>query len=960
LENIELLRIAEEAKRMLSGSTSVYIYQYLFFDTKGETCFNDGAERYLRDLAELIAKLGKSVTLIQLGDESSCKIWRRSIAGMEVLGLPCSFFDYPKVAELLPAAPLNIYSGYLNFGKLHHPNILISHGVTWDRPDADANVSDLRLRLEGVETLVSADTNTLSYLRSVLEKSLCAQLPHFLHIPNYVDLERFKPSENKAPDDKSIHIVFSRRAVPERGFWLVSDVLPKILQKYPNVTFDFVGNTDSEDIIRNIDDLVTLWGGRVRHLTLEADEMPAVYQGADISVVPTLCSEGASLSVLEAMACGSAVICTNVGDLPNPVVDGFNGLMISPNTDELYTAMTKLIEDDELRKALVKNALGTVKCFSKSLWDERWTNLLQKKLSNPQPETAEKHTRILAVTCSLYRGDAYHGYFNALYWAKQNGWIVLAPENYINSPLEYPEWAFQIHDMEAITEQERLSIPQMYFPESLFIQSEEDPRSWTERNLDLFSCRNAELEDSLQAQIDEYLRKNPDTQIDSVLMYSESYPSLRHVAAKYGAKVLNYDFSTIRKHNGFTQSLIMCSTDGKPFYRSYDARDRYDRFIVENGNVVQFSRRELIALFYLLPSFPMIPLLDAPARDEMGVCLGGGLPLPIFSGSKYTDEDVLREVTEVYSFEQLPLRYHPAAVSQRIAVNPMPENPVPFLLSNRRIAASASNTLFEAMLWNRTAYCRGMNLPFTFACTKHPAAGDIVDERFLNWFLFGYCIPGYFELFSEGYWRWRERRPTETEIYKYHQSVILDNLGVTEDILALPEEERFARIMELRKYMHAAQKLLLERWKERESLRPVYDHLQSYLHILDSEEYVYAKYEGINLETDNGISTCFPMEDDSRRRRVEFCPLQESAGFVRILSVRGGECTYKVPPQYCNFCAMEPYATIPISGDGIERGMVLEIIWETKELSSENCNAFLKANKTWFERFKSVLKEKIK
>jgi glycosyltransferase involved in cell wall biosynthesis len=51
------------------------------------------------------------------------------------------------------------------------------------------------------------------------------------------------------------------------------------------------------------------------------DEMPALYTGAEAVLYPAL-REGFGLPLLEAMGCGTPVICSNVGAIPEVVGDG--------------------------------------------------------------------------------------------------------------------------------------------------------------------------------------------------------------------------------------------------------------------------------------------------------------------------------------------------------------------------------------------------------------------------------------------------------------------------------------------------------------------------------------------------------------------------------------------------------------------------------------------------------------
>ena len=82
------------------------------------------------------------------------------------------------------------------------------------------------------------------------------------------------------------------------------------------------------------------------------------------------------------MSAHCAVICTNIGGMTNIVLDGFNGLMVSPNQDDLFKALCLLIENHELRKLISENGYNTV-CASFSLkkWQEKWTDVLNKNFS---------------------------------------------------------------------------------------------------------------------------------------------------------------------------------------------------------------------------------------------------------------------------------------------------------------------------------------------------------------------------------------------------------------------------------------------------------------------------------------------------------------------------------------------------------------------------------------------------
>jgi len=83
---------------------------------------------------------------------------------------------------------------------------------------------------------------------------------------------------------------------------------------------------------------------------LEDDRLLAAYQSADLLVQPSL-YEGFGLPVIEAMACGTPVVCSHAGSLPE--VAGDAARMIDPNDpDDLADGILHVLQDNELAEQL--------------------------------------------------------------------------------------------------------------------------------------------------------------------------------------------------------------------------------------------------------------------------------------------------------------------------------------------------------------------------------------------------------------------------------------------------------------------------------------------------------------------------------------------------------------------------------------------------------------------------------
>jgi glycosyltransferase involved in cell wall biosynthesis len=114
-------------------------------------------------------------------------------------------------------------------------------------------------------------------------------------------------------------------------------------------------------------------GDRVRILGFvdEAD-LPALYRNATLFTFPSL-YEGFGLPVLEAMACGTPVVCSNVSSLPE--VAGDAALLVDPrDTGSIAEAMARVLQDADLQRDMVARGRSQAARFT---WKRSARQLLE-------------------------------------------------------------------------------------------------------------------------------------------------------------------------------------------------------------------------------------------------------------------------------------------------------------------------------------------------------------------------------------------------------------------------------------------------------------------------------------------------------------------------------------------------------------------------------------------------------
>jgi glycosyltransferase involved in cell wall biosynthesis len=191
-------------------------------------------------------------------------------------------------------------------------------------------------------------------------------------IPNGVDLARFQPAELR---DKGADAVFNilcvARLVERKGIDDLINAVAILRQKRKNFKVTIVGRGDKEAEFRSrvaqsgLEDCIELKGA-----VLHAD-MPAIYQSADLFVLPSL-NEGMSNAVLEAMAAGLPIIVTYTGGTAETLRG--NGIVIPKQApDAIARGILEIWENDDLRRTMGRRSRSIAETM---IWERVAENYL--------------------------------------------------------------------------------------------------------------------------------------------------------------------------------------------------------------------------------------------------------------------------------------------------------------------------------------------------------------------------------------------------------------------------------------------------------------------------------------------------------------------------------------------------------------------------------------------------------
>ena len=167
----------------------------------------------------------------------------------------------------------------------------------------------------------------------------------FVSEGSVVNTEWFRPAPEKEP-----WVVFAGRLVEEKNPLLFIDAMPTVLRAVPAARFFLLGEGPLRPLIEGTVDRLNLRG--VVEIGFRAD--PASVLGkARVFVSLQRTENYPSQSLLEAMACETAVVATDVG-LTWKLVDGTVGVRVKPDPGCVAEAVTRLLQEPDRAGAMGK------------------------------------------------------------------------------------------------------------------------------------------------------------------------------------------------------------------------------------------------------------------------------------------------------------------------------------------------------------------------------------------------------------------------------------------------------------------------------------------------------------------------------------------------------------------------------------------------------------------------------
>lgn len=202
--------------------------------------------------------------------------------------------------------------------------------------------------------------------REDIETYLGVEDDRITEIPNGVDTDFFEPKDTiklrEQYDLKENVVVAVSRLVEYKGH----GVLVQAVNEMEDTSLVIAGDGQYKEELEEIAGPDVHFAGRV-----DEEELPYYYSLGDVFSLPTF-GEGMPLSILEAMACGTPVVSTQVGAIPDVVAEDVGRVVPPRDKDALQDALKELLSDREQLKKMSDT------CRERAVDEYSWQSVAEK------------------------------------------------------------------------------------------------------------------------------------------------------------------------------------------------------------------------------------------------------------------------------------------------------------------------------------------------------------------------------------------------------------------------------------------------------------------------------------------------------------------------------------------------------------------------------------------------------
>lgn len=196
-----------------------------------------------------------------------------------------------------------------------------------------------------------------------------------LFLPHFVDTAECP--ETPFPMDSS-SILFVGYLHPSKGVDTVLKAFTRVIKEVPSAVLKIVGDGPEAPALKGLCKSLNI-GKNVSFFGAVSDKLVnRFYQRANVVVLPSIVMENSPLTIYEAMAFARPVLASDIGGIPDLVINGENGLLFKAgDEEELSLKLIELFSDKETAKNMgISGRLKVESTYTPEIHLERYMELI--------------------------------------------------------------------------------------------------------------------------------------------------------------------------------------------------------------------------------------------------------------------------------------------------------------------------------------------------------------------------------------------------------------------------------------------------------------------------------------------------------------------------------------------------------------------------------------------------------
>ncbi len=244
------------------------------------------------------------------------------------------------------------------------------------------NKRRIRLTREKITFLIAPSKKLKEYIESF-------GFSNVVYLPHFIDLEFWKPTKKKREEGL---ILYVGAITPNKGVEYLIKAMSEIQKEVKEAKLRVIGEgSERKKLEKKAKEL------RIRvEFTgkLKPEQVRDEYGKAQVLVMPSIWMEQFGMVGIEAMATGLPVVGSNIGGIPDWLIDGETGFLVKPkDSRDIAEKTIKILKDKELWGELSKNATRKAQRYNEedfkadieNIYKEAINQSRKKRSTNTQP-----------------------------------------------------------------------------------------------------------------------------------------------------------------------------------------------------------------------------------------------------------------------------------------------------------------------------------------------------------------------------------------------------------------------------------------------------------------------------------------------------------------------------------------------------------------------------------------------